>query len=153
VVQNLSGEGDRLLEAVEQIGSIVFVVFFASAGAHLNIPLLETLWPIALALCSVRALVTFATARLSSRLVDDAPVVRRWGAYSLISQAGLTLGLGVVIANTFPDLGPDFRSLAIACVAINEVAGPILFKLALDRAGETNLQASAPRPSLIPPAA
>ena len=153
VVQNLSEEGEHLLEGVEQVGSIVFVVFFATAGAHLNIPLLKTLWPIALGLCSVRALVTFATARLSSRIVNDGPMIRRWGASSLVSQAGFALGLSVVIANTFPEFGPGFRVLAIACVAINEVVGPILFKFALDRAGETNPEASAPRPSLAPPPA
>jgi Kef-type K+ transport system membrane component KefB len=153
VVQNLSEEGEHLLEGVEQVGSIVFVVFFATAGAHLNIPLLTTLWPIALGLCSVRALVTFATARLSSRIVNDGPMIRRWGASSLVSQAGFALGLSVVIANTFPEFGPGFRALAIACVAINEVVGPILFKFALDRAGETNPEASAARPSLAPPPA
>jgi Kef-type K+ transport system membrane component KefB len=153
VVQNLTDEGEDLLQGVEQIGSIVFVVFFAVAGAHLNIPLLKTLWPIALALCSVRALVTFAAARLSSRLVGDVPMIRRWGASALVSQAGFALGLSVVIANTFPEFGPGFRALAIACVAINEVVGPILFKFALDRAGETNPEASAPRPSIAPPPA
>lgn len=151
VVQNLTDEGEKLLTGVEQIGSIVFVVFFARAGAHLDLPLLATLWPIALSLCSIRALTTFGTSRLSSRIVGDSETLRRWGWSSLVSQAGLTLGLSVVIADTFPDLGPGFRSLAIACVAINEMIGPVLFKFALDRAGETNLEASAPRPSLAPP--
>lgn len=153
VVQNLTDEGEDLLEGVEQIGSIVFVVFFAVAGAHLNIPLLKTLWPIALGLCTIRALVAFGAGRLSSHLVGDVPTIRRWGSSALISQAGFALGLSVVIANTFPDFGHGFRALAIACVAINEIVGPILFKFALDRAGETNPEASAPRPSLAPPPA
>jgi Kef-type K+ transport system membrane component KefB len=152
VVQNLSDQGDKLLEAVEKVGSVVFVVFFANAGAHLDVPLLKTLWPIALALCSMRALVTVLTARLASRLVDDAPVIKRWGWCSLISQAGLTLGLSVVIARTFPEFGEGFRSLAIACVAINEMVGPVLFKFALDRTGETDTHVPA-RPSLAPPPA
>lgn len=151
VVQNLSDEGDKLLHGVEQFGSIVFVVFFATAGAHLDLALLRTLWPIALALCSIRGLVTFSVARFTSRLVNDPPIVRRWGWSSLISQAGLALGLSVVIAESFPTLGPGFRALCIACIGINEMVGPILFKLALDRAGETNPQ--EPRTSLVPPPA
>jgi Kef-type K+ transport system membrane component KefB len=151
VVQNLSDQGDHLLEAVEKVGSIVFVVFFANAGAHLDVPLLRSLWPVALALCSVRALVTVSTARLASRLVNDSPLIRRWGWSSLISQAGLTLGLSVVVARTFPEFGEGFRSLAIACVAINEMVGPVLFKFALDRTGETDTHVPA-RPSLAPPA-
>jgi Kef-type K+ transport system membrane component KefB len=153
VVRNLSDEGENLLTAVEQIGSVVFVIFFARAGAHLDIPLLRTLWPIALALCTVRALTTFASARLSSRLSADAPVLRRWAWSSLVSQAGFALGLSAVISEAFPVFGPGFRALSIACVAINEMVGPIIFKFALDRAGETDPDASAPRPSLAPPPA
>jgi Kef-type K+ transport system membrane component KefB len=136
VVQNLSAQGDRLLHAVEQASGLVFIVFFATAGAHLDLPLLGQLWPIALALCSARACVTVCTARWSSHLAQDPPVIRRWGWSGLISQAGLTLGLSVVIVRTFPEFGEGFRALVIATVALNEMVGPVLFKLALDRSGE-----------------
>lgn len=137
VVQNLSLQGDKLLHAVEQTSSLVFIVFFALAGAHLDLPLLQALWPIALALSSARALVTFATSRWASRVAQDPPIIRRWGWSSLVSQAGLTLGLSVVIVRTFPEFGEGFRSLVIATVALNEMVGPVLFKIALDRAGES----------------
>jgi Kef-type K+ transport system membrane component KefB len=137
VVQNLSSQGDKLIHAIEQTSGLVFIVFFATAGAHLDLPLLERLWPIALALCSVRAVVTVATALWASRLAGDAPVLQRWGWAALISQAGLTLGLSVVIVRTFPEFGEGFRSLVIATVGLNEMVGPVLFKLSLDRAGET----------------
>jgi Kef-type K+ transport system membrane component KefB len=143
VVQNLTFQGEKLLHAVDSTSSLVFTVFFATAGAHLDIPLLQRLWPIALALCSVRALTVVTTARWSSRAANDPPVIRRWGWAPLISQAGLTLGLSVVIARTFPEFGEGFRSLAIASVALNEMVGPVLFKLALDRTGETQAAARA----------
>jgi Kef-type K+ transport system membrane component KefB len=137
VVQNLSAQGDALLHAVEQAASLVFIVFFATAGAHLDLPLLGLLWPIALALCSARAAITISTAIWASRVARDPDVIRRWGWSSLISQAGLTLGLSVVIVRTFPEFGEGFRSLVIATVGINEMIGPVLFKYALDRTGET----------------
>jgi Kef-type K+ transport system membrane component KefB len=137
VVQNLSLQGDKLLHAIEQTSSLVFVVFFAIAGAHLDLPLLRSLWPIALALSTARAVVTVGTARWASRVADDPPLIRRWGWSSLVSQAGLTLGLSVVIVRTFPEFGEGFRSLVIATVALNEMVGPVLFKYALDRAGES----------------
>ena len=56
----------------------------------------------------------------------------------LVSQAGLALGLSVLVEREFPTLGVGFRALSIAMVALNEMFGPILFKLALDRAGETS---------------
>jgi Kef-type K+ transport system membrane component KefB len=137
VVANLSEQGPKLLHAVEETGSVVFVVFFATAGAHLDLPLLGRLWPIALALAGSRMLVTVICHRVGSRLAGDDPVVRRWGWSPLVSQAGLTLGLSAVIERTFPSFGTGFRSLIVATVAINEVVGPILFKLALDRTGES----------------
>jgi hypothetical protein len=68
-----------------------------------------------------------------------------------VSQAGLALGLSVIIAREFPTFGPGFRALAIATVAINEMVGPIIFKFALDRTRETS-QVQAPSfPSMRPP--
>jgi Kef-type K+ transport system membrane component KefB len=141
VVQNLTNQGEKLLHEVEKTGNVVYVVFFATAGAHLDIPLLKSLWQVALALAGARAFITWVTSRLASSLAEDPPVLRRWGWSSLVSQAGLTLGLSVIVEREFPSFGGPFRALAIATVAINEVAGPILFKLALDRAGEASKSA------------
>jgi Kef-type K+ transport system membrane component KefB len=136
VVQNLSKQGDALLHVIEDTGSIVFVVFFATAGAHLDIPLLATMWPIALSLCFARFVVTWIAHRMGAALARDTPLVKNWGWSSLVSQAGLTLGLSAVLAHTFPAIGEGLRSLVVATVAINEVVGPIFFKLGLERAGE-----------------
>ncbi len=145
VVQNFSQQGSKLLHAVEETGSIVYVVFFATAGAHLDIPLVRQLWPVAIALAGSRAIVTYVAHRWGCRLAKDDPMIARWGWSPLVSQAGLALGLAVVVGNSFPSFGAGFQSLAIAMVAINEMVGPVLFKWALDRAGETR---KTDRPSL-----
>lgn len=136
VVQNLSHQGDKLLHTIEQTGSIVFVVFFATAGAHLDLPLLSRLWPIALSLCAGRFVATYLAHLIGTRLAKDEPFIARWGWSSLVSQAGLTLGLSAVLARAFPAVGEGLRSLVVATVAINEVVGPVFFKLALERGGE-----------------
>jgi Kef-type K+ transport system membrane component KefB len=153
VVQNLTAQGPKLVHAIEQTGGVVFVVFFGNAGAHLNLPLLKQLWPVALTLCGTRALASWMAARISSRLAGDEPMLRKWGWSSLVSQAGFALGLSVVIVKAFPNIGAGFRDLAIASVAINEMIGPVIFKLALDRAGETRKEeAEVARTSLAPTA-
>ena len=145
VVQNLSKQGPRFIKSIGETGSVVYVVFFATAGADLDVPLLRALWPVALLLCGSRALVTWIMARLASRIAGDPPVVRRWAWAGLVSQAGLALGISGVVERAFPSFGSGFRALAIATVAINEMVGPVLFKMALDRSGETS---TAPRPSI-----
>lgn len=149
VVQNLSKQGEKLLHGVEQMGGIVFVVFFATAGAHLNLPLLAALWPVALSLAVLRVAATWLASRVAGRLAGDEPVLRRWGWAPLVSQAGLSLGIAMMIARSFPQFGQGFAALAIATVAINEMVGPVLFKVALDRAGETSTAPEASRPHAV----
>jgi hypothetical protein len=137
VVQNLSKQGDKFLHAIESTGEVVYVLFVAGAGAHLNIPLLREFWPIALILTGSRTAITWVAGRISSAVVNDVPVIKRWGWAPLISQAGVALGVAQMIARQFPAFGPAFRDIAVACIAINEMVGPVLFKLALDRVKES----------------
>ncbi|HET6337037.1 MAG TPA: sodium:proton exchanger [Polyangiales bacterium] len=155
VVANLSNQGHKLLHAVEETGSVVFVVFFATAGAHLDVPLVKQLWPVTLLLAGSRVFATVVAHRVGSRLAQDPPIVQRWGWAPLVSQAGLTLGMSALIERAFPTFGAGFRSLAVATVAVNELIGPVLFKLALDKTGESGKGAlldPATRHSVPPPA-
>ena len=142
VVQNLSRQGGRLLHAIEGTGEVVYVVFFATAGAHLDLPLVGQLWPAALLFFAVRATAAVLGSRISGALAGDPPLLRRWGWAGLVSQAGLALGIASRLASEFPAFGAEFGALAIATVALNELVGPVLFKTSLDRAGETGLGAA-----------
>jgi Kef-type K+ transport system membrane component KefB len=151
IVRNMSKQGSKFVQYIEQTGTVVYVVFFAIAGADLDVPLLRTLWPAALILATTRALVTWGASRASARLAGDPVVLRHWGWSGLVSQAGLTLGLSLLVAREFPSLGTAFRALVVATVAINEVVGPVLFKLGLDRSGETSRLPAPSFPSMRPP--
>lgn len=152
VVQNFTAHGPKLLHAVEEAGALVFVVFFATAGAHLDLPLLFGMWPIAVTLAGVRAVTTVVANQIASRIAHDPPVIRAWGWSGLVSQAGLTIGFTIIIARAFPEFGEPFRNLAIGVVALNEMIGPVLFKLGLDRTGETGQGAAAAEAAHDPPA-
>jgi Kef-type K+ transport system membrane component KefB len=136
-VQNLSAQGQRFVREIHKLGAIVYVVFFATAGAHLDVPLLRQLWPVALALCTARGGASWLAGRIASRVAGDPPVIVKWGWAPMLSQAGLALGLAGIIERAFPSFGHGFKSLALAAIALNEMIGPILFKLALDRSKET----------------
>jgi Kef-type K+ transport system membrane component KefB len=143
VVQNFSAQGGKLLHAIERTGEVVYVIFFATAGAHLDLPLLGRLWPAALLFFAVRWITAVVGAQLSGRLAGDPPEVRRWAWAGLVSQAGLALGIAARLQTEFPTFGAEFGALAIAAVALNELVGPVLFKLALDRNGESGKGAPA----------
>ncbi len=138
VVTNLSAQGGKFLHSIEKAAGVVYVIFFATAGAHLDMPLLKKLWVVAVLLAGSRIVFTMIAHAIGSRVAGDPPEVRRWGWAGLVSQAGLALGVAAVIERTFPAFGPPFRSLSLATIAINEMIGPVLFKLSLDRTGETS---------------
>lgn len=144
VVQNFSKHGGRFLEAIEQTGGVVYVIFFASAGAHLDLTLLKKLWPVALILCGSRGLITYGATRFAGKMAGDPEQLRRWGFAGLLSQAGIALGIANKISAEFPEFGVGFGALGIAAVAINEMIGPIVFKLALDKNGESKSGEPAP---------
>lgn len=152
IVRNMSKQGGKFLHSIEQTGNVVYVVFFATAGADLDVPLLRTLGPIALVFSVARAAVTWAGSKVAARMAHDEPAIRQWGWSGLISQAGLALGLSAIVAREFPAIGTPFRALALAMIAVNEMIGPVLFKMSLDRTGETSRTESLSLSSIRPPA-
>lgn len=137
VVENIAPpEGDALRNAVERGALPVLVLFFVAAGANLHLGALATLGPVALAIAAVRLVLIRVTAVAGARaagLHGQAPSLAWTG---LVSQAGVTLGLVIIINAEFPDWGGRMQALVVAMIAIHEMIGPILFRSGLARAGE-----------------
>lgn len=136
VVQNLTKEGHDLVHTVESVASGVMVVFFATAGASLDLNALAQTWPIALALAGGRGVLTYAANRFGHRMADDEAVLKKTSFSGLISQAGVTIGLATIAAEKLGPVGAGISSLVIAVIGINELVGPVLFKWGLNSAGE-----------------
>ncbi len=157
VVTNMSRQGERLVRASEQMGSAVMVVFFATAGAHLDLEVLKSAWVVALALAVGRMVLTWVSSAVAHRAARDAAIVRRFTFTSLISQAGVAIGLATIAAESLEGIGAGVATMAIAVVGINEMIGPIVFKIGLARAGELGQAAdheephdAAPEPAAAP---
>lgn len=136
VIENFSEEGDSLIHAIEANALVVFAIFFALAGAALNLRTLAEYWPLALGVVLARGLLTWAGSRLGARVGRSAPEVARWSWMGLISQAGVTLGLSVLVADALPGPGQVFAAVTTAVIIVHLLAGPILLKVALERTGE-----------------
>jgi Kef-type K+ transport system membrane component KefB len=143
-VENFSAtKGAALIKAIERVSLPVYALFFAAAGAKVNLGVLASLWPLALMLCSVRAACVWFGTWIGTRLASAEPVVKRYAWYGFISQAGVTLALSAIVARSFPDWGPAVQALIIAMIAVHELLGPIGFQYALRRAGEIGAQRRA----------
>jgi Kef-type K+ transport system membrane component KefB len=141
ITENVTRTGGReLLHAMERSSVPIFVVFFALAGASIHIDELAMLWPLALAVVGIRAAAIFSGTRIGSRLVGAPAVVKQNVWLGLISQAGVAIGLASILATAYPSRGGEMQTLVLSVIAINEIAGQILFSIALRRSGEVEGQ-------------
>lgn len=54
-----------------------------------------------------------------------------------ITQAGVAIGLAQLAERHFPEIGMYLTTLVLAVITVNQVVGPITFKMALNMVGET----------------
>jgi Kef-type K+ transport system membrane component KefB len=136
VVQNLPAKTDHLRHAMERSAAPVFVVFFALAGAQIDLVEVVRLWPLVIPIVVVRAAALAVGTHAGAVWARSEPVIGRYGWLGLVSQAGVAIGLATVVVQVFPEHGTSMRTLFLAVLAVNQVVGPILFRWALKRSGE-----------------
>lgn len=136
-VQNFSKTGANFMESLDRISLPIYVLFFSLAGASLNLEALRLTWPLAVCLAGVRALGIFAATWLAGTLSRDPPGQNyiAWMAY--LAQAGVAIGLAQLAERQFPEIGLYLSTVVLAVITINQVVGPIAFKMALNLVGET----------------
>ena len=125
-----------------------YIAFFVLSGASLH---LDSLWEVGL-LCVVYLLARFAgkaigaaagglLSRCSKRIWINIPL-------ALVPQAGVAIGLVVLLETNehIPtQMARYIAAIVLAAVTINEIIGPLLVRLSLNRTGEANMD----RPRLM----
>ena len=138
--QNLWPErSSPLFEQIESMSLPVFCLFFALAGAKLDLGVIGQLWHIIFILVAVRAVAVWGSVTLGARLAGLDPAWRRRLWLGFIPQAGVSLALATLIADALPFEGVmEVDNVLIGMIAIHEVVGPIGFRYALLRSGEAS---------------
>ena len=150
VAENFSGgRGDALREAMGRAAAPVFVVFFALAGAKISPQAIAAMWMLVIPLFFARAFGIRIGTWVGARWAGAGAAESRYAWMGLISQAGVAIGLSSIIATAYPRRGEELRTLFLAIIAINETVGPILFRRALDRSGETRAAEAIDEPTAI----
>jgi trehalose-6-phosphate synthase/Kef-type K+ transport system membrane component KefB len=145
VIENLAvAQGDALKAAVQRGATPILLIFFVAAGTSLRLDVLAIVGLLAVVLSAFR--LTFirlgVVAGLRVSGVDREPGRYAWTG--LISQAGITLGFGSIVAAEFPGWGTQLQMLLVALIAIHELVGPIVFRQGLARTGELEDRAARP---------
>lgn len=142
-LENFSrADAHQLLHEFESAQLPVFLVFFALAGAKLDIiGLAHSILPVAI-LAGVRALAFFLGGRFATKVTRAPAVVTQYAWMGLVPQAGLALALAMLVQKNFPQFGNAAAVLLFGVVGLNELIAPIILRSVLLRSGEAGKRAA-----------
>lgn len=135
---------NRIVMQNRTLMPLVFILFFFLAGAHLDIAALPALGLLGIVYILARSGGKMAGAWLGGVLGGAETKIRRYLGMGILSQAGVAIGLSLIIAQDFAEIGTPLAdriasmvitTIAATCV-IFEIVGPLLAKRALKKAGE-----------------
>jgi Kef-type K+ transport system membrane component KefB len=135
-VQNFSKHGHTFLQRMENVSYPVYIAFFTITGASIDVGVLKNAWFLGLVIVVSRISMIFIGSYLSGRLSGDKPLIYKNAWLGFITQAGVSLGLLAEVVRRFPEIGIPIRTILITAITLNQVIGPIAFKLALYKVGD-----------------
>jgi len=139
VQTNVTSTRSHVIDSVfADFSPTILAIFFTLAGMHLTTEHLSTVGLVATAYFVARVTGKWLAAGLAMRLADATDRVRRYLGMALIPQAGITIGLVIVVQGdpAYADVAGLFTAVVLSCVTVNEIVGPLLTRFALVRAGE-----------------
>lgn len=143
-VTNYSKSRKVLHEVLESAGPVIYVAFFTLTGASMALDVLIKIWLIALVLFVVRILALVIAGFLGGAMARDPKEFRKLNWMPFVTQAGVGLGLAVIIEETFPDWGKQFATVIIGVIVLNQALGPPFFKWAISKLGEDHSRMPTP---------
>jgi Kef-type K+ transport system membrane component KefB/mannitol/fructose-specific phosphotransferase system IIA component (Ntr-type) len=140
---NFTRSRDRILDSVfSDFEPAILAVFFTLAGMELSFDHILEVGLVAAIVFSFRIAGKLLSADWAMRLAGATRRVRKNLGMALVPQAGVAVGLVVLLQEDaqFNEGGAEMVSLFVAVVltvvTANELVGPILTRLALQRSGE-----------------
>lgn len=136
---NLSAKNTRIMRILEPLTPPIYAAFFALAGTELDITTLARVGVLGLVYLGARAAGKYFGALAGATAAREPATTKRYLGLALLPQAGVAIGLILVLQDT-----PAFTHLpymstmvnvVLASILVNEVIGPPLTKLALEASG------------------
>jgi Kef-type K+ transport system membrane component KefB len=131
-------------EQLRSLMPLLFILFFFLAGAHLNFASLPALGLIGIAYIVGRSAGKIGGAWLGAYLGGASRTIRNNLGLGLLSQAGVAIGLSLLVSQEFSSIdSTQAHSIAASVVTtitatciLFEIVGPVTARIALKNAGE-----------------
>jgi len=138
-LSNKSGYFEKIFKNLEiNYLDIIFMLFFIVTGASIHLNMLFSMWDIAIVYVILRGLGKYWGAFLGAKISNSKKRVTQNIGFALIPQAGVALGLAMLLYKEFPnnEMTQIVLNTILATTIIHEIVGPFLTKYALKRSGD-----------------
>lgn len=135
-VANRAKHHTRPFREIEGASQPFLAMFFVLAGYECDLGVVKTLGLLGGSYVGARVVGRVAGGWLSARAAGASDVVRKNVGWCLLPQAGVALGMALLVSERLPELGETLLPLVIAATVLFELVGPATTWWYLDRAGE-----------------
>lgn len=143
---NMCPFSEELMDRMDRWTGPIMVLFFVISGSGLEFSVFKD-WVIILVgvvYIIFRSLGKILGADLSSKATKCPPQVQKYLGITLLPQAGVSLGMSLT-AMSLGASGLIIRNVALFAVLIYELVGPLMTRIALEKAGEITEKPIPPR--------
>lgn len=142
---NICDFSEELMDRVDRWTSPLFALFFVISGAELKLSIFTSGMVVLVGVIYIisRSAGKYSGAFLSSKLAKSDKNIVKYLGITLLPQAGVALGMSNLVQQNIPNLGAQGALIAeivvnitLFAVLVYELIGPLLTKIALQKAGE-----------------
>ena len=143
---NLCEFEEELMGLMDRWSGSILVLFFVLSGAGLEFKVFSD-WAIILVgvvYIAFRSLGKIEGAKFAASMTHCDPLIRKYLGITLLPQAGVSLGMSLT-AMSLGEAGIIIRNVALFAVLVYELVGPLMTRIALEKAGEISEKPIPPR--------
>lgn len=135
-VSNIVLNKSKLISALDNITAPIFMAFFTISGLELDLSVLKTVGLLGVGYVVFRVIGKVIGASLGAQIANSETVVKKYLGLTLVPQAGVAIGLTMIVGEALPEYGASIRAIILASTVIYELIGPVCTKIAITKAGE-----------------
>ena len=142
IVVNFNKNNDAVFSMLERYTEeLIFVLFFTISAMHLDFSVLVSNYLFILMFVIFRSAGKYCGTFLGGKISRSSAAVQKYTAGGLIPQGGIVIGLALIIKQNpaFSSVSDIILNVVIGATIIHEIIGPVISKLALEKAGEIKL--------------
>ncbi|MBE6541854.1 MAG: sodium:proton antiporter [Ruminococcaceae bacterium] len=143
---NLCDFSEELMDRIDRWTGPIMVLFFVLSGSELEFSVFAD-WAVILVgvvYIIFRSAGKILGANMSSKFMKCQPTVQKYLGITLLPQAGVALGMSLT-AMSLGETGIIIRNVSLFAVLVYELVGPMLTRIALQKAGEIKEKPIPPR--------